>query len=348
LALRRSAAALLLVAWAAAPAAAGGLLEPRWATELRAKAARWERELRAALGRVQQAAARASDRLAEDAKRRVDELVATLAVHADAIEDVLAERGGELTALAAARAEQALAVAQALEGELAEVAAGTRRQLSFDVARLATGSRDVVERALRDAGVRLRDVRLLDGRLVAEATAQAEATTRRWSWALAGGGGVVLVALGLGLLWPRRRAGDRRARRWLSTAVGALTVGAGGTLAWYGATRAAAGPPAPVVVLAIERCAALDRAAPAPPSAHARWVRDLARCQLTAVDRDSAAVIAAALTRALSPPGSGGLPLPDRYVDRGPCITSCLPPCWCCSPGATAAARTSAKRRPRS
>ncbi|MEZ4360098.1 MAG: hypothetical protein R3B48_07955 [Kofleriaceae bacterium] len=301
---RRCIAALVVVALVAAPATA----EPQWATDLRAKAEGWKRDLRAALGRLDRAAKEAGDRLAADAKRRLDELLAMLEAYAGAVEDLLADRAAELEALAAARAEQALAIAQALERELAEVIAGTRRQLTVDVTRLATGSREVVEGALREAGVRLQDVRLIDGRLVAEATAQAEASARRWGWALAGLGGVVVLALGLGLVWPRKRAGDGRARRWIVTVVGVIVVAGGGALAWYGATRFWSSGSGDPVVLALARCDALDRPAPASPSERARWVRDLARCQLTAADRTTAAVIAAALTRALSPPAPGGPP----------------------------------------
>lgn len=301
----RCAVALLAVALAAAPVAA----EPQWATDLRAKADGWKRELRDALDRLKAAAEQAKDRLAADAKRRLDELLAMLDAHAGAVEELLRERGAQLEALAAARARQALAIAQQLERELAEVAAGARQTISIDMARLATGSRAAIESALREAGAQLRDVRLIDGQLVAEVSAQAEASARRWGWALAGLGGVAVFALGLGMIWPRRRERDGPARRWLVTAGGLAVVAGGGALAWVGATRFLSHGGATPVVLAIARCEALDRAPAADdPAAQARLVRDLARCQLAAPDDMTASVIAAALTRALAHPSPGGPP----------------------------------------
>lgn len=302
---RRCVVAVLAVALSAAPATA----EPQWATDLRAKAQGWKRELRDALDRLEAAAGKAKDRLAADAKRRLDELLAMLDAHANAVEELLRERGDQLEALAAARARQALAIAHQLERELAEVSAGSRQAISVDVARLATGSRAAVEDALHEAGARLRDVRLVDGQLIAEAGALAEASARRWGWALAGAGGIAVLALGLGMIWPRRREEDRPARRWLVTAGGLVVVVGGGALAWVSAKRFLTHGGTAPVVLARSRCEALDH----PPigddrAAQARLVRELARCQLAAPDDMTARVIAAALTRALAHPSPGGSP----------------------------------------
>ena len=302
---RRCVAAIIAVALAAAPAVA----EPQWATDLRAKAEAWKRDLRDALDRIKAAADQARRRLAADANLRLDQLLAILDARASAIEALLREQGAEFEALAAARARQALAFAQQLERELAEVAAGARREISVDAARLATGSRAAVEDALRDAGAKLRDVRLIDGRLVAEVVTQTEASAQRWGWALIGVGGVAVLSVGLGMIWPRRRKQDGPVRRWLVTTGGLVVVVGGGAMAWHGVSRLLShGRDAPVV-LAFARCEALDRAPPgADPAAQARMVRDLARCQLAAPDDMTAAVITAALTRALARPSSGGSP----------------------------------------
>jgi hypothetical protein len=282
-------AVLLLVG--SCPSASAGL-EPQWATDLRHKAEGWKQSLLDAVQRLKGAAQAAGDQLRADVRKRLDELIAMLEAHADALAEVLRTRGDEFYAIAAARARQAAALAQQAERELGEILAGTRAQLSIDLSRLGSGTRQVLSDALAEAGATLGAARLVDDRVVARAVEHNASAMKRGGWALAAAGGGALAVIALGLLWPRRRAGDAATsgvRRWR-------------------AAPAQAGE----VVVAVRRCDALDHSAAAIAS-HDRAALDavvhqLARCQLAAADDATAALVTDHLRRALAARPQGGPP----------------------------------------
>lgn len=294
---RRLALAIALVALLAAstrPAAAA----PAWVDELEAKGKRYQERLQAALDRLEAAATQAGDRLSEVVKQRLAELEELLGDTADAATAVLEERGAAYAAIVHARLAQATAVAEQLEREVGEIVAGTRQQLSLDRRRLVTGTRAIVADTLAEAGVILRDARVVDDRVLARAATQAEAEARRWLWIVLAGGGVIVAALGVGLLWPRRRKGDAAARRPLVTAAGALVVAAGLGGAVYGVVRWRQAPAGTTVALGESRCDALVgaetlvQAGRATAAARDQAIAQLARCRLVAASDTSAELIA--------------------------------------------------------
>jgi len=311
-------AALWAVLGVVTPAPARALPEPQWVTDLRNKADGWKRELDDALHRLDGAAAAAGARLAADARRHLDELLALLHANANAARKVLADNAAAYRAVVAARLHAAAQVAGELERELAEVLAGTRTQIDLDVHRLVTGARDVVSATLHDAGVVLADAQLVDGEVVARATAEAEREARRWAWLVLAGGGLVVAAAGLGLIWQRRLPGDAGARRWLASAAGLVVVGAGVAGLVVGVARWRRPASATAVTLGVQRCDALEAAqtlvnrGSATGSERTAATAGLERCVVLIADTASAELVADRLHRVrqlpVTPVTPGGSP----------------------------------------
>lgn len=292
--------------------------EPDWATELRRKADDYERTLRRALARLEHDARGAAVRLDADVRARLDELTALLDAHASAAAELLRAQAGAYHAIAAARLGEAAAVASQLERELAEIRAGARTRLDVDRRRLVSGAQQVVTAALGEAGVIVSQARIVDGELVVRAVAETTAEARRWMWLVFAGGGLIAAAGGIGLVWPRRLAGDRAARRWISSAIGIALVGGGGVAIGLGVHRWRAPAPAEQIRVGIPRCDALAdaqrliEAGRASSAARAGAQSGLQRCLVLIADAGSAELVADRLLAVRRLPvvvdGGGGNP----------------------------------------